>query len=130
MIWTSTAFASFVRQPTQNIGSSYYKRIADVCLFILGMFPEYAQFDYRYPFSEEIGPRIARRPGRSMEDYEEEGRKFYKLAAEHESARSLELSGVFWLLHEEFNAAKKPLNFIADHYLHYKRHELFGVGTR
>jgi hypothetical protein len=104
---------------------SFYKRIADVCLFILGIFPEYAQLDYRYPFSGEATPKIATRMRRSMEDYEEEGRRFYKLAAEHQSARALESSEVFWLLYEKFNAAKKPLNFISDHYLHYKRHNLF-----
>jgi len=36
----------------------FYKRIADVCLFILGVFPEYAQFDYRYPLSGEVRPKI------------------------------------------------------------------------
>ena len=29
----------------------FYKRIADLCLFILGMFPEYVTMDYRYPSS-------------------------------------------------------------------------------
>jgi hypothetical protein len=105
----------------------FHKRIADVCLFILGMFPEYVQFDYRYPSSGEVRPRIIGRARRSMEDYEEEGKKFYKLAAEHESARSLELSEVFHRLYEDFNVAKKPLNFIGEHYLHYRKHRLFGV---
>jgi len=104
----------------------FYKRIADVCLFILGVFPEYVQFDYRYPLSGEVKPRI--RVGRKgLQEYEDEGRKFYKLAAEHESAKMLELSRVFWLLHENFNAAKKPLNFISQHYFAYKKHQLFGV---
>ena len=103
----------------------FYKRIADVCLFILGIFPEYAQFDCRYPFSGELRPKIAGMVRRGVEEYEEEGKKFYKLAGEHPSARILELSEVFWLLHENFNAAKKPLNFISEHYLHYKKHKLF-----
>jgi hypothetical protein len=105
---------------------AFYKRIADVCLFILGVFPEYAHFDYRYPLSGGIMPKVkARRKG--MQEYEEEGRKFYKLAAEHESARMLELSGVFWLLYENFNAARKPLNFISQHYFAHKKQQLFGV---
>jgi hypothetical protein len=107
----------------------FYKRIADVCLFILGIFPEYAQFDYRYPLSGERRPRIAGRVRRSMEDYEEEGKKFYKLAGEHPSARALELSEVFWALHENFNTARKPLNFISEHYLHHKKDELFELKT-
>jgi len=103
---------------------SFYKRIADICLFILGIFPEYAQFDYRYPFSQEIHPRIkAGRKG--MQEYEETGRKFYKLAAEHEAAKRLELSEVFLLLQEQFNAAKKPLNFISQHYFAHQREQLF-----
>ncbi len=33
---------------------SFYKRIADICLFILGIFPEYVQPDYWYPFSRQM----------------------------------------------------------------------------
>ncbi|MBI4301008.1 MAG: hypothetical protein HY664_00185 [Chloroflexi bacterium] len=106
---------------------SLYKRIADICLFILGIFPEFAPFDYSYPLSGERRTQIAGRVRRGIEDYEEEGRKFYKLAAEHPSARTLKLSEVFWLLHENFNAAKKPLNFIADHYIYYEKQKLFGI---
>ena len=59
------------------------------------------------------------------EDYKKEGRKFYRLAAEHPSARELNLSDVFWTLHEDFPKAKKPLNFIAEHYLRHKRYKFF-----
>ena len=104
---------------------SFYKRIADVCLFVLGIFPEYAYFDYRYPSSGQLRPPVAGRLRRSAGDYEEEGRRFYKLAAEHQSARILDLSEVFWLLHGEFNVARKPLSFIAERYLDYKKHKLF-----
>lgn len=108
---------------------SFYKRIGDVCLFILGIFPEYAQFDYRYPLSGEVRPKI-RTGRRGLQEYEEEGRKFYRLAAEHESAKMLELSGVFWLLYENFNAARKPLNFISQHYLHHRKRQLFRVDNQ
>jgi len=108
---------------------SFYKRIADVCLFILGIFPEYAYFDYRYPSSGQLRPLIPGRLRRSAEDYEEEGRKFYKLAAEHQSARVLDLSEVFWLLHGNFNAARKPISFIAERYLDYRKHKVFPVQT-
>ena len=106
---------------------SYYKSIADVCLFILGVFPEYAQFAYRYPLSGRARPRIAIGLRRSMEEYEEAGKRFYGLAGKHPAARSMELAEVFWLLHENFNAAKKPLNFIFAHYLNQKKHTLFGM---
>jgi hypothetical protein len=103
----------------------FYKRIADICLFILGIFPDYAERDYRYPFSGQIRPHIRGKVRISPEDYEKEGRKFYKLAAEHPSAQELDLSEVFWALHQNFQKAKKPLNFIADHYLQYTKHKFF-----
>ena len=104
----------------------FYKRIADICLFILGIFPDYAEYDYRYPFTGQVRPQFRRKVRMGAEDYEKEGRKFYRLAAEHPSARELELSDVFWTLHEDFPKAKKPLNFIAEHYLRYKRYRFFG----
>lgn len=106
---------------------AYYKRIADVCLFILGIFPEHAPFDYRYPYSREPRPEVGMRMRRGVEDYEQEGRRFYKLAGEHPTARTLELAEVFLLLHEKLHAAKKPLNFISDHYLALRKRKLFNV---
>ncbi len=103
-----------------------YKRIADICLFILGIFPDYAEYDYRYPFSGQLRPQLRGKVRMGPEDYEKEGRKFYRLAAEHPSARELDLSEVFWTLYEDFPKAKKPLNFIAEHYLRYKRYKFFG----
>ncbi len=104
----------------------FYKRIADICLFILGIFPEYAERDYRYPFSGQLRPQIRGKARISPEDYEKEGRKYYRLAAEHQGAKELNLSEVFWALHGDFQKAKKPLNFIADHYLHSRWSKLFG----
>jgi hypothetical protein len=111
-------------EDTYRLG--FYKRIGDICLFILGIFPDYAEYDYRYPFSGQLRPQFRGKARMSVEDYEKEGRKFYKLAAEHPSARELDLSEIFWSLHEDFQKAKKPLNFIAEHYLRYKRYRFFG----
>jgi hypothetical protein len=47
------------------------------------------------------------------------------LAAEHQSAKELDLSETFWALHENFQKAKKPLNFIAEVYLQHKKNKLF-----
>jgi len=104
----------------------FYKRIADICLFIMGLFPDYVEREHRYPFSGHLRPQAPGKLRISPEEYEEEGRKFYRLAAEHPSAKEMDLSAVFWALHEKFQAAKKPLNFIAEHYLHYKKHMVFG----
>ena len=102
-----------------------YKRIADVCLFVLGIFPDYAERSYRYPFSGETRPKIPGSARISPEEYEKRGRQFYRLAAEHQSAAELSMSDVFRALHENFQKAKKPLNFIAEYYLGTKRHALF-----
>jgi hypothetical protein len=102
-----------------------YKRIADICLFILGVFPDYVEYDYRYPLSGEIRPRFGRKARISSQEFVETGQKFYKLAAEHHSAEAFELSDVFRELHENFQNAQKSLNYIADHYLRYRRDALF-----
>jgi len=104
----------------------FYKRIADTCLFILGIFADYAERDYRYPSSGRVRPHIRGRLRIRPEDYAEEGQKFYKLAAEHPSARELHLEEIFWSLHRDFQKARKPLNFIADHYLRLRRNLFLG----
>ncbi len=106
----------------------YYKRIADVCLFVLGIFPEHAPFDYRYPSSGQLRPMTSRRGRRGAQEYEDEGRRFYKLASVHPAARQAETAEVFRLLSENFATAKKPLNFIAAHYLRQRRDTVFQPG--
>jgi len=103
----------------------FYKRIADLCLFILGMFPEYVITDFRYPSSGKTRPKLFGRLRRSAEDYEEEGRRFYKLAGEHRDAAVLDLAEVLNQLHEKFYLAKKPLNFISEHFLQFRKEKLF-----
>ena len=102
-----------------------YKRIADVCLFILGIYPDYAERSFRYPLSGEIRPQISARTKISPAEYEKKGRQFYRMAAEHPAAVASDLADIFWALHENFQKAKKPLNFIAEHYLRTKRSTLF-----
>lgn len=103
----------------------FYKRIADLCLFVLGMFPEYVVMDYRYPSSGEAKPVLFGRWRRSIEDYEEEGKRFYKLAGNHGDAIILELTDILHQLHDKFNLAKKPLNYISAHLLQFNRDKLF-----
>ena len=99
---------------------SLYKRIADLCLFILGVFPEYTT----YPSSSVINPFFGRYK-RSMKDYEEEGRLFYKLAGEHKGANLCNLTEVLHHLHDNFNLAKKPLNYISEHYIQFNKGGFF-----
>ena len=100
-----------------------YKRIADVCLLVLGLFPEFAQ----RPLSRGVRPQASWRSRRGVQEYEEEGRRFYGLAGEHPAARSSEMAEVFSLLRENFVTARKPLNFIAQHYLRHRRGTLFST---
>ena len=94
-----------------------YKRIADVCLFVSGVYSSHADFDYRYPASDQLRPMSVGRLRRSLEDYETEGRRFYGLAERHPIAQTMRLSTVFGLLREQFSSARKPLEFIAANYL-------------
>jgi hypothetical protein len=116
------SFAGIVEEPLRL---NFYKRIADICLFIPGIFPEHAKYEHRYPLSRQLRPNLRGRTRISPEEYDKEGQKFYKLAAAHPSAEELNLSETFLALHRNFQKAKKPLNFISEHYLQYKRHQMF-----
>jgi hypothetical protein len=104
-----------------------YKRIADACLFLAGVFPEYIDAQYRYPLSGHIRPRARGRVVSSLEEYEAHGQAFYRLAAEHEMARQEGLDDVLATLSEHFVLAEKPLRFLADRYLRFARHNLFAL---
>jgi len=95
---------------------SIYKRIADVCLFILGIFPEYLAYDYYYLFFDKKPP-IKGGPIRSIADYETLGQEFYSLAAKQDIAKEKGWEEALLLLSENFYLAKKPLNFVSEHYL-------------
>ncbi len=112
--------------PEQRFG--YYKRIADVCLFLSGVFPDSAQRGYGRMVGGAALPHMgSRRMRRTIEDYERDGRRFYALAEGHPVARALELSSVFGILKDNFTSARKPLNFVATRFLHASRRNLFGV---
>ncbi len=117
------AFAQVVEEPHRL---RFFKRIGDICLFILGIFPEHAEYDYRYPFSKQPRPHIRGRMRVSPKEYLTEGQKFYRLAAEHPSAEEYHMSDMYRILCENFEKVKKPLNFIADHFLRYKKSRVFG----
>ncbi len=104
-------------EPAQRFEA--YKRIADVCLFLTGMFPDFVNS------TRPAGARASRY--RSREDYEEHGQAFYRLAAEHGRAQAEGLAAVLSTLSEQFVLAEKPLAFLADRYLRFSRHRLFDV---
>ncbi|MGC8787998.1 MAG: hypothetical protein ACP5Q1_11295 [Anaerolineae bacterium] len=110
---------------SQSVEEDYrfplYKRIADVCLFLTGMFSEYIQAGSPTPES------LRRKGKKELEEYEEEGRQFYKLAAQHEGAVIMDLRQVLDKLAESFTLAEKPLKFLSEQYLHARKHQLFGI---
>ncbi|MFH0846693.1 MAG: hypothetical protein V1894_01360 [Chloroflexota bacterium] len=101
----------------------FYKRAADLCLFMLGMFPEHVSPDFS--FSSGDKPRLFLGSRRSAEDYELEGRRFYGLAAAHRTAAVLGLVEVFSQLYQNFNLARKPLNYLAEDILTLSKQRLF-----
>ncbi len=105
-----------------------FKRIADLCLFLLGVFPECIRFTYRYSSSGETRPPMMGKARWKADNYVETGKKYYRLAAEHPTAKALRVAEVCLLFHDNLRAAQKPLNFIADRYLDYNKHSLFGAG--
>ena len=100
----------------------YFKRIADVCLFILGIFPNSASA------AAQRGMRPGRRGRRTAEEYADIGRRHYGTAMEHPTARVAGLAEPMELLHDNFAVARKALNFIAEQYLRYSRTRVFDVG--
>jgi hypothetical protein len=98
-----------------------YKRIGDLSLFILGIFPEYVIRDYNLT----VAPHSFRRWRRSEEEYEELGRRFYRMAGVHQDAQLLDLSDVFLNLQEKFTIAKKPLNYISGNFIQINKERLF-----
>ena len=99
----------------------HFKRIADVCLFILGIFPSSAPAAQR-------GLRSGRRGRRTAEEYYDIGRQHYGTAGEHPAAQAAGLAEPLELLRDNFGVARKALNFIAEQYLRYSRPQVFDVG--
>ena len=84
---------------------SAYQRVADLCLFTIGVFPE----------------RIRAQGGRSAAvvraEWIEHGSRFYRLASRHQTAHELQMENVLAELGSNFNLAAKPLNVLSDRYL-------------
>jgi len=104
----------------------FYKRIADLCLFILGIFPEYAYPEHRW--NGKARPKLIGRLRRSADEYEREAKTFYRLAEGHTKARLFEIEEALYELHENFDLARGCLSFVSEHYLKFRRGRLFDLG--
>ena len=77
-------------------------------------------YDYYYLFFNKKLP-IRGELTRTMGDYEQLGQEFYGLASEHERAKSDSMNRTLGLFSENFYLAKKPLNYISEHFLAFKK---------
>jgi hypothetical protein len=102
-----------------------YRRIADACLFLTGIFPESLEFPRGHVGSAQSHLRRRSSLLRSLEDHEAYGRAFYRLAAEHRLARVQGLDSILATLSQSFVLAKKPLTFLAERYLALRKGRLF-----
>jgi hypothetical protein len=102
-----------------------YQRVADACLFLTGVFPEYIDTRYRYPTGSTPRIRLRATLVHSYEDHENYGRTFYGLAAKHKDARDSNLDRVLARLSDQFVLAEKPLAFITQRYLALRKHGIF-----
>ena len=96
---------------------NYYRRVADIALFMTGVFPHQA---IRSPRRRRFAHR------RTMADYEREGSTFYGLAARELDVP--ELGDVMATLSENFTLARRALNHLSERYIRARGERYFGVG--
>lgn len=92
----------------------WYRRIADLCLFLTGVFPEHVEGR-----AGVAGRELARRATA------EHGRSFYRAAAAHPGAARAGTADVLARLAETFDLAAKPLAHLTNRYLGPLRDRLF-----
>jgi len=119
-VWRKVRFSDFDIDSLVRYGSSLeephrfpvYKRIADICLFTLGVFsPAGEPQDAPLPMPANTAPR------RGRDDYIAQGVSFYKLASRHQEAMARKQSEVLSTLAEKFTLAAKPLSVMSSRYL-------------
>jgi hypothetical protein len=85
-----------------------YKRIADLALFLSGIFPEHS--------AHLAGPRrTIFSPKRTLEEYEQTGKRFYQVAARETD--QMHWKPVLGTLAEKFTLARLALNSLSDRYV-------------
>ncbi|HLW59222.1 MAG TPA: hypothetical protein VKV57_04765 [bacterium] len=107
----------------QDEARPIFKRVADIALFTSGMFPDYL----RSP--RHGGPALHRGQAipRTVETYEEHGRRFYRLAAKPEGRPE---GRVLATLADEFPLARKSLELLSDRYLRWTRLSWFPLPSQ
>jgi hypothetical protein len=122
-VWRRVRFSDFDIDSLVRYGNALeephrfpvYKRIADICLFTLGIFSPGEQ-----PQGASLPPLPAKpalRWKRSRDDYIAQGSSFYQLASRHREALLRRQSEVLATLAEKFALAAKPLSVMSSRYL-------------
>ncbi len=93
-----------------------YKRTADLALFLAGVYPDHTTLSVRRPRSQAAS-------GRTVQDYEREGRHFYSLAAR--DATPPWPPTIFEELAVKFSLAREVLTTLSDRYLQPLRERYF-----
>ena len=102
-----------------------YQRAGDLCLLTVGIFPDFAATAIRYPATGALRPHDRTSPRLTTEEYEALAQQMYDLAAGHPASGAQGLSALFRTLSGHVLEAKKPLSFISEHYLRFRRQRLF-----
>ena len=93
-----------------------YKRIADIALFLSGIFPEHA--------AHSSGSRKTMFSAkRTLKDYEQAGKRFYHVAARETD--QTQWKPVLGTLAEKFSLARLALNSLSDRYVKTLRTQYF-----
>jgi hypothetical protein len=119
-VWNRTRFSDFdvedlvrySRMIDEEQRFLPYKRIADICLFVSGVFPDFVA-------ANELN-RDRRAGGLaqfSREDFSSRGTHFYRAAALHREALYHGMREVLLELSDDFELAVKPLSYLSTHYL-------------
>ena len=114
-----------IQQTEEHERLPLYRRTGDLCLLVLGVFPDFAATAHRYPGTGALRAQSAYRRRLSTEEYETVAAEMYAHAARYDTG---EEAAVHRALAARIADAKKPLNFIAEHYLGFRRDRLFGMG--
>ncbi|MDE2838020.1 MAG: hypothetical protein OXL97_11020 [Chloroflexota bacterium] len=114
-----------IQQTEEHERLPLYRRTGDLCLLILGIFPDFAATAHRYPGTGALRAQSSYRRRLSTEEYETVAAQMYAHAARYDTG---EMSTVHRTLEARIPDAKKPLSFISEHYLGFRRDRLFGMG--
>lgn len=104
-----------------------YQRVGDACLLLTGLFPEAIETRRGYPQATKPAIRLGSSLIHTLDDHENHGRSFYRLAAGHPDARLKGLEAVLSTMAENFVLLEKPLAWISRHYLSVRKQQLFDV---